>query len=154
VQALRVRNCQWTRTQMSCEQPPQVPARHAKSVGQTLDVTIVQRAFGDQPQATIYGCRRASPGGCARRTLGPASQTRAKARLTRCRSRGEKADILASWWIGRADGAAVYACRFYTDEETSIETGIPGKSRSFVDFIANCCAVLHDAKYTRQSDMK
>ena len=150
MQALRVRNCQWTRAKVFCEQPAQVPARHAQPSGQALDITVVQRALGDQPQTTIHRCRSASPGGRARRTLGSASQTRAKARFTRSRGRKEKPDVLASWEIGGADGATVDSRRLYTDEETPIESGISRKPGSFVDFIANCRGMHHDVKYTRQ----
>ena len=47
MQPLRVRNRKRGRTNVTCKQASEVPARYAESVCQFFDTSIVQRAIGD-----------------------------------------------------------------------------------------------------------
>src|SRR5210317_1306569 len=119
MQSLRMRHCQWTGSDVLCEQATQVTAGDAEPLGKTFNIAVVKRAIGDQAQSSLHRGGCASPGRCPWCTLGPASQTGSITSLAGRRRGRVESDVLTLRWCRRTDWPAVDPGRADTNVETT-----------------------------------
>ena len=125
MQPLRVRHGQRTCAHVFGKQPAQMTTRYAKPVGKVLYVAIIERAIGNEAQASLYRCRSPLPRRGAGRALRPAPQTGPVPGFACCSSRRVKSNILTLGGIRGADRSAVDTGGPDAHVEAAIETGIP-----------------------------
>src|SRR5262245_46895486 len=119
-----LRDCNRRSADVFFEQAAQLTLADTEPPRKRIDVAAVERAELDQREGARHGVRGAAPDTEIGRGLRPAAQTRAKARLLCCRSRGIEADIGALGRACRTHRPTVDAGRLDADEQASVEAGV------------------------------
>ena len=140
MQSLRVGNGKRRCAKMLCKKPAQMAAGHTEPVCELLDRTLVQRAIGYQAKTPANRCGCATPrrssGGALWSTAQAGTQTGLRGR---CCTR-KKCDVFRFGSNSRADGPAIDTGRLYSDEKLPVESRVPRKPGSLVNFV-----LLHTA---------
>src|ERR1700756_2920987 len=98
------------------EQTAQLPLAHAETLCKRINVSLIERAFSNQPQSARHRVRCPSPRAEVGRAFRTASQARPEAGLLRSTGRCKKGHVLA---LGRpcwTDRSAVNAGCVDTDK--------------------------------------
>jgi hypothetical protein len=102
----------------------------SQSFRQNFHSAVLQTAFADQSQGARNRVRSSQPRRGSRRSLGPATKTRAITGLRGCGGRGEVTAILLFGGRRGAYRTAIHAAAPNADEKLAVEAGIARQPRS------------------------
>src|SRR5262245_55777505 len=109
---------------MSQEQTAKMARSYSQALGQKFDTAVTQPGLTYQAQSTSDRALRSRPSWRAWRALGAATETWAKSRFCRRRSRGIVTNILFLGCRRRTDGTAIHPTGKHGNEELAVESRI------------------------------
>ena len=124
VQAARVGNRAWSRSQMLEKQATKVARANSKPFGERLHSAVLQSALADQAQSPRDCIGSSQPGGRSGRAFRPATQTWAETCLRRGGSGWKVANIPLLCMRRRTNRPAINSAGKDTNKELSVEARV------------------------------
>jgi len=125
VRASSLRNGSGRRAYVAQEQASKVARANAEPLRETVDVSFVERPFGEKPQGSRDQCRSAHPHGRAGAGVGPTAHARSEAVGFGGGCATKKLNVLSERSPCRTDRSAVNSGGPDTDEDAPVVTGVP-----------------------------